>query len=48
MTREELKNYLPHREPMLLVDEINTIASSGQCDVKLVFVAIFTTHSRVQ
>lgn len=21
MTREELKNYLPHREPMLLVDE---------------------------
>ncbi len=23
MEREELKNYLPHREPMLLVDEIN-------------------------
>ena len=23
MTKEELKNYLPHREPMLLVDEIN-------------------------
>mgnify|MGYP003430383725 FL=1 len=23
MTREELKNYLPHREPMLLVDEID-------------------------
>lgn len=22
MTREELKSYLPHREPMLLVDEI--------------------------
>lgn len=22
MTREELKEYLPHREPMLLVDEI--------------------------
>lgn len=23
MTKEELKNYLPHREPMLLVDEID-------------------------
>ena len=23
MTREELKEYLPHREPMLLIDEIN-------------------------
>mgnify|MGYP003369452683 FL=1 len=23
MTREELKNYLPHREPMLLIDEID-------------------------
>ncbi len=23
MNREEIKNYLPHREPMLLVDEIN-------------------------
>ena len=23
MTKEELKKYLPHREPMLLVDEIN-------------------------
>ena len=22
MTREELKNYLPHREPMLLVDDV--------------------------
>ena len=25
MTREEIKNYLPHREPMLLVDEVNVI-----------------------
>ena len=22
MTREEIKNYLPHREPMLLVDDV--------------------------
>lgn len=28
MNKEELKNYLPHREPMLLVDEIN-IDSEG-------------------
>jgi len=25
MTREEIKHYLPHREPMLLVDEINIV-----------------------
>lgn len=25
MNREEIKNYLPHREPMLLVDEINVV-----------------------
>ncbi|MCL1850256.1 MAG: beta-hydroxyacyl-ACP dehydratase [Bacteroidetes bacterium] len=25
MTQEEIKNYLPHREPMLLVDEINIV-----------------------
>ena len=25
MTREEIKTYLPHREPMLLVDEINVV-----------------------
>jgi 3-hydroxyacyl-[acyl-carrier-protein] dehydratase len=25
MTREEIKNFLPHREPMLLVDEINVV-----------------------
>ena len=25
MTREEIKTFLPHREPMLLVDEINVI-----------------------
>jgi len=25
MTREEIKIYLPHREPMLLVDEINIV-----------------------
>ena len=23
MTRDELKEYLPHREPMLLIDRIN-------------------------
>jgi len=25
MNREEIKTYLPHREPMLLVDEINVV-----------------------
>ena len=25
MTREEIKTYLPHREPMLLVDEVNVV-----------------------
>ena len=30
MTREELKEYLPHREPMLLIDEIN-IDEEGVC-----------------
>jgi len=25
MTREEIKTFLPHREPMLLVDEINVV-----------------------
>ena len=30
MTREELKEYLPHREPMLLVDEIE-IDENGIC-----------------
>lgn len=30
MNREELKEYLPHREPMLLVDEID-IDENGVC-----------------
>lgn len=30
MNREELKEYLPHREPMLLVDEID-IDGNGVC-----------------
>ena len=30
MTREELKEYLPHREPMLLIDRIN-IDEEGVC-----------------
>ena len=30
MNREELKEYLPHREPMLLVDEIE-IGEDGTC-----------------
>lgn len=30
MTREDLKDYLPHREPMLLVDEVE-IGSDGVC-----------------
>ena len=25
MTREEIKTFLPHREPMLLVDEVNVV-----------------------
>ena len=33
MTRDELKDYLPHREPMLLVDEIE-IDSEGVCHAK--------------
>jgi len=33
MNREELKEYLPHREPMLLVDEID-IDSEGVCHAK--------------
>lgn len=33
MTKEELKEYLPHREPMLLVDEID-IDSDGVCHAK--------------
>ena len=30
MTREELKEFLPHREPMLLIDEV-TIDDEGVC-----------------
>lgn len=33
MTREELKEYLPHREPMLLVDEIE-IDDDGICHAR--------------
>lgn len=33
MTREELKDFLPHREPMLLVDEME-IDSEGVCHAK--------------
>ena len=33
MTKEELKKYLPHREPMLLVDEIE-IDGDGVCQAK--------------
>ena len=33
MDREELKQYLPHREPMLLVDEIE-IGEDGQAHAK--------------
>ena len=33
MTRDELKDKLPHREPMLLVDEIE-IDSDGVCHAK--------------
>ena len=33
MERDELKEYLPHREPMLLVDEID-IDSEGVCHAK--------------
>ena len=33
MEREELKEYLPHREPMLLVDEIN-VDEEGVCHGK--------------
>ena len=33
MNREELKEYLPHREPMLLVDEIE-IDSDGVAHAK--------------
>ncbi len=33
MTKEELKEYLPHRDPMLLVDEIE-IDADGVCHAK--------------
>ena len=33
MTKEELKEYLPHRDPMLLVDEID-IDADGVCHAK--------------
>ena len=33
MTRKELKEFLPHREPMLLVDEIE-IDADGVCHAK--------------
>ena len=33
MTREEIKNFLPHREPMLLVDEVNVVKDENGNDV---------------
>lgn len=33
MTRNELKKYLPHREPMLLIDEID-VDEDGVCHAK--------------
>ena len=33
MTRQEIKSYLPHREPMLLVDEINIVQDEDGNDV---------------
>ena len=33
MTKEELKEYIPHRDPMLLVDEIE-IDADGVCHAK--------------
>ena len=33
MTREELKEYIPHREPMLLIDEIE-LGEGGHCYAK--------------
>ena len=33
MTREELKEYIPHREPMLLIDEIE-LGEDGRCYAK--------------
>ena len=33
MTREEIKNFLPHREPMLLVDEINVVKDEQGDDI---------------
>lgn len=33
MTREELKEYIPHREPMLLIDEIE-LGGDGRCYAK--------------
>ena len=33
MTRDELKKYLPHREPMLLIDEID-VDEEGVCHAK--------------
>ena len=29
MNREEIKNILPHREPMLLLDEVNVTEEEG-------------------
>ena len=33
MTREEIKFYLPHREPMLLVDEVTVVKDENDNDV---------------
>lgn len=36
MNREEIKNILPHREPMLLVDEVEVIdgKAHGKCHIR--------------
>jgi len=33
MNREEIKNYLPHRDPMLLVDEIEVVKDENGNDI---------------
>lgn len=30
MNREEIKEFLPHREPMLLLDEVNVVEEGGE------------------
>ena len=37
MNKEEIKKILPHREPMLLVDEVELIdgVAHGKCHIKI-------------